>query len=144
MILRAVNRADIENTDGLRNDGAKNGWIMETAEEGPYLESSVAHTLQNFQDAVLDKERVDASGINNNNPALRYTSVHGYPMQMTYHPHGTAYTNQNKVNNEVLSYNSWPLLENSWISQVVNGDTLTINHGNKTMVYDFKNWTTQH
>lgn len=79
--------ADIENTDVLRSDGAKNGWIMETAEVGPYQGSSVAHTLQNFQDAVLDKERVDASGINNNNPTLRYTSVHGYTMQMTYRPH---------------------------------------------------------
>jgi hypothetical protein len=97
--------------------------------------------LNRFADAVVAKTKVDSSALNSVNPRLRFTSLTGHTLDLTWLSHKAAYTGQSKVDGQALDYASWPLLTNPWVFQQTNSPQLTINIGGQRLEYDFANWT---
>ena len=123
-------------TKYLRSDGAKNGVIVETAPISDYSGATAEETLRNFAAAVL-AQSVDAEGISGPNPTLKYTSVYGDEMEISW-------TNQGgtrKINDEIQVFdNNWPLLGNPWMHQMQGDKKLTISYMDEYLEYDFDRW----
>jgi hypothetical protein len=133
----------VQGHDVLWSDERKNGWILETSEITPYAGGGVDAELDRFATAVLTKTKIDATEIDTTNPRLRYTSLAGHDLDLTYRPHGQPYSNQQQINGQPIDYASYPLLGNPWVHQAVNGDLLNLHHGGLSLNYNFKTWTTQ-
>lgn len=128
----------------LKSDGTKNGVIVETAdpsaygaeEDGALSEAErIDAELDRFAQAVLARTEVDASGLEQANPSLTYTSLAGDTLSLTYNGART-------VNGEAVDYTAWPLIDSPFMHQEVGGSLLTIRRGEEAVVYDFENWQT--
>jgi len=94
-----------------------------------------------FATAVVDRTKLDASGLTADRPRLAFTSLSGHTLDITYRPHGEAVDRQHLVDGEPVDYTSFPLLGNPWVRQALDGDDLVISHGGRTLRYDFQAWT---
>jgi hypothetical protein len=130
-----------QNFDVLWSDARKNGWVLETSDLKPFAGGGPASELTRFTEAILKKTKLEATGLDTSTPRLVYTALDGHVLEITYRPHGHAYTDQHKIDGQVVDYRAFPLLDNPWVQQAVDGDTLTLQHGPTTRVYDFKAWT---
>jgi hypothetical protein len=130
-----------QNCDVLYGDDRKGGWIVETVATSAFAGGGVDAELARFADAILTKTHIDDSGMAMPNPRLRYTSLAGHALDLTFRPHGKPYVDQNKIDGQTVDYRSFPLLGNPWVEQSVNADRLVLHHGNHNFVYDFKAWT---
>jgi hypothetical protein len=74
-------------------------------------------------------------------PRLTYTSLSGHVLDLTARPHGQPYTDQHKVDGQTINYMDFPLLDNPWVHQDVDGDILSLKHGKSSLIYNFSNWT---
>lgn len=115
--------------------------MLETSELKPFSGGGVDAELNRFADTVLEKARVDASGIEAATPRLRYTSLTGHTLDLTWLPHNARYTDQSKVDGRAVDYASWPQLKNPWVIQQLNSPKLTIAIGGQRLEYDFSRWT---
>lgn len=129
-----------ENCDVLWSDARRNGWILETSEIGPYAGGGETAELARFASDVLKKSKTDASGLNEKPSRLRYTSITGHTLDLTFTPFGTPYKDQHRIDGMPLDYRAYPLMGNPWVHQDVNGDVLTLKHGELILTYDFKAW----
>jgi hypothetical protein len=127
--------------DLLWCDARENGWVLETSELTPFSGGGVDAELARFADAVVAKTKVDATEIDSANPRLRYTSLTGHSLDLTWLPHKSKYTGQSKVDGKPIDYQSWPSLKNPWVLQEFNSPILTIHYGHEQLTYDFSKWT---
>lgn len=137
-------------TKGIEYDIAwsnytKDGWILETSELEPYATGNVDMELERFKNDILTKSVIDATDIDNENPRLIYTSIHGYKLDLTYRTHGTEsqYDNQCKINDVPVDFSNYPFMDSKWVHQDKGIDTaspLNINYKDYSVIYDFVNW----
>lgn len=129
-----------EKCDVLWSDARRNGWILETSEVTPYAGGGVSLELARFASDVLKKSKVDASELDAKTPRLRYTSITGHVLDLTFTPFGTPYKDQHKIGGAPVDYRAYPLMGDPLVHQDVNGDVLTLKHGSLSRTYDFKDW----
>ncbi len=127
--------------DVLWSDARVNGWVLETSPLGPYAGDGVDAELDRFADALLAKTKMDFDESNPALPRLTYTSLSGHVLDLTARPHGQPYTDQHKVDGQTINYMDFPLLDNPWVHQDVDGDILSLKHGKSSLIYNFSNWT---
>jgi hypothetical protein len=97
-------------------------------------------SLSAFRDDMAS--RLDtASWTSDPQPALTFTSRDGTELAIVY-------DTSRQVNgvDVVYSLEHWPLLENPWMQQMIDGDILDIRSGPERRTYDFSQWqvTTRH
>jgi len=127
--------------DMLWCDARKNGWVLETSELTPFAGGGVDAELNRFADAVLAKTKADATSIDQAEPCLRYKSLSGKTLELTWLPHGKPYTGQSKVDGKAVDYGSWPIHDNQWVRQEVNRPILQLKYRKQLLIYDFAHWT---
>lgn len=130
-----------ERCDVLESDARRTGWVLETSPLEPFAGGGVAAELDRFATAVVDRTKLDASGLTADRPRLAFTSLSGHTLDITYRPHGEVVDRQHLVDGEPVDYTSFPLLGNPWVRQALDGDDLVISHGGRTLRYDFQAWT---
>lgn len=130
-----------ENLDIFRSDSRKNGWVLDTAPIADFAGGGVDAELKRFSQAVLEKSKLDASGIHSSPPRFTYRSITGHTLDITYRPHKLEESGQHKIDGKSVNYSTYPLFGNPWVQQPLGADTLQIHHGGKTLVYDFVKWT---
>lgn len=126
--------------DMLWCEARKNGWVLETSELAPFAGGGVDAELGRFAEAVLAKTRIDAAGIDDEKPCLRYTALSGRTLELTWMAHTEPYRGQCKVDGKIIDYHAWPLFDNPWVHQDLNSPVLTLKHGGRTLTYDFNRW----
>lgn len=134
-------KKQMEGCDLLWCNARTNGWVLETSELKPFAGGGVEAELNRFADAVLAKSKLDSTGLNSASPRLRYTSLTGHTLDLTWLPHKARYTGQSKVDGRAVDYASWPLLKNPWVYQQTNSPNLAITIAGQGLEYDFTNWT---
>jgi hypothetical protein len=127
--------------DVLWSDHRRNGWVLETAELRPYAGGGAEAELDRFAADVLAKGRIDASGMDQATPRLEYTTVGGHRLELDFRPFGQHYVDQHRIDGAVVDYRAFPLMDNPWVHQEVDGDALTLSQGGSTRVYDFSAWS---
>jgi hypothetical protein len=130
-----------EHCDVLTSDARRTGWVLETSPLEAFAGGGVDAELDRFAVAIATRTRIDAVAIAAERPRLVYTSLEGHVLDITYRPHGEAYDRQHLVDGEVVDYGSFPLLGNPWVRQALDGDELIIEHGGRTLRYDFRTWS---
>lgn len=130
-----------DGNDMLWCEARKNGWIVETSELAPFAGGGIDAELNRFASAVLAKTKTDASEIGQTTPRLKYTSLSGRTLDLTWLPHASPYTGQCKVDGKPVDYKSWPLQSNPWVYQSADAPILKIRYGNRALDYDFSKWT---
>lgn len=129
-----------EKCDVLWCEARRNGWILETSEVTPYAGGGVSMELARFASDVLKKSKTDASQLDAKPPRLRYTSITGHTLDLTFTPFGTPYRDQHKVDGAPVDYRAYPLMGNLWVHQDAGGTLLTLQHGAAKRTYDFAAW----
>jgi hypothetical protein len=132
---------DEEQCDVLVSDARRTGWILETSPLEPFAGGGPRAELERFAGAVMIRSRIDDSGLVSERPRLVYTSLDGHVLDITYLPHGEAFTRQHLVDSQPVEYDTFPLLGNPWVFQELDGAVLVIAIGGQTLRYDFKRWT---
>jgi len=146
MAIRAINGLEISDqtrpteiynaeveVNIIKSMGRKNGLIVQTAPLNDYSDRNPENALQEFITDVLTKTKIDASGIDDENPVLSYTSLSRDLLEIRFDTF-------KKVNGKDLEFDNWPLLGNPWMQQDYKGRILTIEYGNQRLVYDFYRW----
>jgi hypothetical protein len=128
-----------ENCDVLWSEERNNGWVLETSEVGAFAGGGTDAELNRFANTVLQKTKIEAA-IDGPLPRLKFTSLNGHVLEITYRPHGAAYKNQHQINGAAVEYRAFALMENPWLHQAVNSSELRLNHGGQTRLYDFQKW----
>lgn len=123
--------------DLLWVDARRGGYLLEASELTPFAGGGVDAELQRFGDALAAKAKVEAGPL----PTLRYTTLSGHRLELTWRAHATKYTDQHKVDGAVVDYSRYPLLDNPSVHQAVDGDQLTVTSGGQSVVWDFGRWT---
>ena len=121
-------------------DARKNGWVLETSELKPFAGGGVEAELNRFADVVLARCKVEAR-LDPAHPRLRFTSLTGHTLDLTFRPHSAPYTDQSKVDGEAIDYSSWPTLSNPWVRQDRGSPVLQIRYGGKLFTYNFVKWS---
>jgi len=127
--------------DVLISDARRTGWVLETSPRKPFAGGGIDAELDRFAAAITTRTRLDVSGLANERPRLVFTSLAGHTLDITYRPHGEAYDAHHIVDGQPVDYASFPLLGNPWVRQALDADELVIEHGGRTLRYDFSNWT---
>jgi hypothetical protein len=122
-----------KNYKSLKSTGKKNGLIVQTASVESYKSNSPETELKLFMHDILSKTKIDTSGIDADQPRLKYKSLSGNWLEIEF-------DNFKKIDGKILDLENWPLLENPWIRQDIGGK-LILKHNNEERIYDFENWT---
>lgn len=130
-----------EDCDVLWCDARRSGWALETSELAPFAGGGVDAELDRFAAAVTAKTSLDATGLAQDPPVLRYTSLSGHVLSLTFAPFKKPYAGQRTVDGTAVDYPSFKLMENPWVRQEVNGDILSVQHGAMKRIWNFKEWT---
>jgi hypothetical protein len=130
-----------EGCDALWCEARSNGWILETRGVAPFAGGGVTNELARFAGEVLRTSKIDASGLDTAPPRLRYTSITGHALDITFYPPGTAYRDQHKIDGAIVDYRTYPLMGNPWVRQAAGGTALILENGGLTRTYDFAKWT---
>ena len=130
-----------ERCDVLTSDARRTGWVLETSPLEPFAGGGVDAELERFATAILAGTRLDASRITADRPRLAFTSLEGHVLDITYRPHGEHFDRQQLVDGEPVDYGSFPLLGNPWVRQALDAAELVIEHGGRSLRYDFTAWT---
>jgi hypothetical protein len=109
------------------------GLAVETASPSEYTQSTAALRLAAFRNDVLTLGSVNTNFLNGVNPAMIYTDRHSNSLQITF---GIGA----KTNGQTVDYQQWPAISNPWMYQSRQGN-LFIYGTNRTIVYNFQNWT---
>jgi hypothetical protein len=117
------------------------GWILETSEPGPFAGGGPEAELDHFAAAILGRAKVDASGLDQQPPRLRFTSLGGHQLDLTWLPHKQVYAGQAKIDGQPVDYPSWPLHGNPWVRQHPGNPALELTHGKDRLSYDFARWS---
>lgn len=132
---------DTERCDVLTSDARRTGWVLETSPLEPFAGGGSDAELDRFATAIATRTTLDPSRLTAEQPRLVFTSLAGHTLDITYRPHGESYERQHLVDGTPVDYASFPLLGNPWVRQALDGDELVIEHGGRTLRYDFRAWT---
>ena len=127
--------------DVLWSDARVNGWVLETSPLAPYACGDVDKELDRFATSLLAKTKIAFDESNQARPRLTYTSLSGHVLDLTARRPGQSYTDQHKIDGQTVQYLAYPLLDNPWVHQDVDGDTLALRHGGSSLTYNFGSWT---
>jgi hypothetical protein len=127
--------------DVLWSDARINGWVLETSPLAPYAGGGVDKELDRFATSLLARTKIAFDESNQALPRLTYTSLGGHVLDLAARSHGQPYTNQHKIDGQIVKYLTYPLLDNPWVHQDVDADTLAVRHGISLLTYDFSSWT---
>lgn len=127
--------------DMLWCEARTNAWILETSELQPFAGGGIEAELARFAAAVLDRTKIDAATSGPEPPRLRYTTLSGRALDLTWLPHRQPYAGQAKIDGRAVDYASWPLHENPWVRQKPGDPLLHLQHGKDRLSYDFAKWT---
>ena len=97
--------------------------------------------IDRFAAAILGRAKVDASGLDQQAPRLRFTSLGGHQLDLTWLPHKQPYAGQANIDGQPVDYPSWPLHGNPWVRQQPGDPALELKHGKDRLSYDFATWT---
>jgi hypothetical protein len=95
--------------DMLWCEARTNAWILETSELPPFAGGGIEAELGRFAAAVLDRTKIDATGLDQQPPRFRYTTLGGRLLDLTWLPHRQPYAGQAKIDDQAVDYASWPL-----------------------------------
>ena len=109
------------------------GLAVETAAPSEYTQSTAAMRLTAFRNDVLTLGSVNTNFLTGANPAMICTDRHGNTLQITF---GVGA----KTNSQSINYQQWPTISNPWMYQSQLGN-LYIYGTNRTITYNFQNWT---
>lgn len=129
------------NAELLWSEDRKNGWVVETSELSAFSGGGLDSELERFADAILSKTLVTEAELELENPKITYRSLSGNTLELTYLPHKVKYSDQCKIDGKTVEYESWPLHHSDWVEQAKDGGTLKILIDEKSLLYDFANWT---
>ena len=118
----------------LDKPATKLGLVVETAAPDAYGSGGPAAQLAAFKQAIVSQTTLDASGIQTSQPTLRYTSLSGDLLEISYE-------NYRRINGHTLDLDVWPMLHNPRVYQDYDDDILTIRQGNQSRTYDFGSFT---
>lgn len=127
------------NHDMLWCEARKNGWILETARLAPFAGGGVDAELDRFANTVLARTKLDASGIEQPVPAMKYRTLSGKIMEFRWQPHEEPYKDQLKVGGQPVEFSQELLHRNPWVYQKVGGPLL-IQYEGRRLAYDFDKW----
>lgn len=85
------------------------GWVIETASKDQFT------SLQEFANRILNKSKLNTSKIDNIAPNLSYISTNGDSIEITYQNDKTYINKMQRVNGNLINYQSWSLIENPWM-----------------------------
>ncbi len=111
----------------------KQGVIVETAAPSEYPQATAADRLAAFRADILANTVTDKSSINAAAPKLSYTNRSGDVLELTFGLAG-------KINGVTVDYQSWPVLEDPWMSQAQNGH-LHLFGANRVVTSNYHDWT---
>ncbi len=109
------------------------GLAVETASPTEYAQSTAALRLAAFCRDVTNFGSVNTGFLTGTNPEMIYTDRHSNALQITF---GVGA----KTNGQSIDYQQWPTIENPWMRQAQLGN-LFIFGTNRTIVYNYNNWT---
>ena len=127
--------------DMLWCEARTNAWILETSELSPFAGGGPDAELGRFAAAVLDRTKIDATGLDQQPPRFRYTTLGGRPLDLAWLPHRQPYAGQAKIDDQAVDYASWPLHGNPWVRQKTGEPILHLQQGKDRLSYDFIHWT---
>ena len=127
--------------DMLWCEARTNAWILETSELSPFAGGGPDAELGRFAAAVLDRTKIDATGLDQQPPRFRYTTLGGRPLDLAWLPHRQPYAGQAKIDDQAVDYTSWPLHGNPWVRQKTGEPILHLQQGKDRLSYDFIHWT---
>jgi len=127
------------NHDMLWCEARKNGWILETARLAPFAGGGVDAELDRFANTVIARTKLDASGIEQPVPAMKYRTLSGKIMEFRWQPHEEPYKDQLKVGGQPVEFSQELLHRNPWVYQKVGGPLL-IQYEGRRLAYDFDKW----
>lgn len=119
--------------------GGNKGWVIQTAHPDEFS------SFDAFVNAVKNDASVDASGVGNNDPKMKYTTIDGDVLEMTYDGNGgwtRIETDGRKVNGTALDFGNWPRMDNPWVHADLNGNKLVMQCDSYKRTYDFATWST--
>lgn len=109
----------------------KGAWILETTEvTKEYKSESIDKELNKFVQKVLDKSRFEFSDSDLKHPVLKYKSIDGDVLELTFFSPNEEYTNQYKLNGKILALTEGYLYSSPYANQLLDADAFTIK-GNK-------------
>lgn len=116
---------------------------IEVAHPEEFPGSTPAEKLAAFRDAILARLPLSCDPTSSPTTA-RYTTRRGDQLRVTSKS-GSVNTNSPRpafINDVALNYdNTWPMLENPWMSQPARGANITLTGGSTQNQYDLINWT---
>ena len=121
--------------DILRSGGARNGWILDTADRSAYGD------LSSFADAILAGDRLDTSHVDEAAPRLIYHSLAGKTLDLTWDIASQAPGAAAKIDGVAVGYDAYKLFDTPWLQQDKLGETFTATRDGVTRTYDFSTWT---
>lgn len=96
----------------------KGYWILETTEITPDIQDpnrNLTNELNTFATLLAAKTNIQTSNYDTDTPSIKYTTLKGDTLELTFHSYDIAYTNQFKVNNQIIS-NSDKIFEDPYMS----------------------------
>jgi autotransporter-associated beta strand protein len=124
--------ANYASSPGFQYVCNKQGVILETALPSEYPQATAADRLAAFRSDILANTVTDKTGINDAAPKLIYTNRSGDVLELTWGLPG-------KINGVTVDYQSWPMLEDPWMSQAQNGH-LHLFGRDRTVTANFYDW----
>ncbi len=109
------------------------GLAVETASPSEYTQSTAALRLTAFRNDILASGGVNTNFLTGTNPTMIYSDRHSNTLQISF---GIGA----KTNGHSVDYSQWPTISNPWMFQSQLGN-LFIFGTNRTIVYNFHNWT---
>lgn len=159
LAVRAVNGLQFDGTRGgarvLKSNGWRNGLVVDTAPPSAYSGGSAAEEFDRFAEAVEEQTTLTATGMETQHPTVTYTSLSDDTLSVRFDEY-------RRVNGEAPDLAAWPLLDNPWMHQPVGAapmhrpfpisidewkrhetdpGRLLLEHGDRSVVYDFETWT---
>lgn len=109
----------------------KTAVAIETALPSDFTGTTADEQLAAFRARILAKTRLDFEA--SDKSVGRYIDRTGHTLECVF-------DGADKIDGKVVNYKQWPVLENPWLRQDVNGGQLTVQSGGKRLVYDFTKW----
>jgi hypothetical protein len=105
----------------------KGSWILQTTEITPDLKgNSLAEELNNFKNKLLATASFDTVNYASDTPCLRYTSMDGDVIDLTFFPPTAAYSGQYKINGTVQTLGDGNLFSSDYAGQADSSDNVYI------------------
>lgn len=117
----------------IRCDQRYTALILETALPDEYSKTASQTALDLFAEDVLKNTSFEYNAEDVECSTAHYTSRKGDKLEMKFN-------RERSVNGREVDYNNWPLMSDCWMDQAVDGRFLTLTYGNKSRVYDFREW----